>query len=660
MFHIEVRFLRVGILLENIMRHEPKELRDLILRLPRIVKQLTVALVDVIFCIATVIASYFLRLDAIVALEKISLLPIIVSILLALPIFLAFGLYKEIFRFSGLPALISVVKSVLVYLAAYSLFIVFIGIEGVPRTIGIIQPLLLLLAVSASRLLAASFLNGNSIRSRPQRKLAAVLIYGAGVNGRHLAEGLLRNNNFKPVGFIDDDIRIQNQVLNGIRIYAPKALPALTKRYNIKYVFLAIPNARQARRNEIINNLQENRVSVRTLPSLSQLTTGNVTVSDLRELDVNDLLGRQNVEPIQSLLEKNITEKVVLVTGAGGSIGAEICRQICNLKPMRLILVEQTEYSLYAIHQELEGLHSQKEFEIVPIIGSVQDSVRMKSVFTACRPETIFHAAAYKHVPLVEQNLYEGVKNNIFGTLTIANLAIEYDVESMVLISSDKAVRPTNAMGATKRMSELCLQALNEVSETTTFSIVRFGNVLGSSGSVVPRFRKQIQDGGPITLTHSEITRFFMTIPEAAQLVIQAGAMSSGGEIYVLDMGEPVKIKNLAYKMVQLSGLTVKDQNNPDGDIEISITGLRPGEKLFEELLIDDEAQPTAHFRIMKAQDEYQPWVDLKQDLDRLLSAVNEHDLYLVKNILSNHVEGYSAEWKIHDHLHRKDILDRS
>ena len=660
MFHIEVRFLRVGILLENIMRHEPKELRDLILRLPRIVKQLTVALVDVIFCIATVIASYFLRLDAIVALEKISLLPIIVSILLALPIFLAFGLYKEIFRFSGLPALISVVKSVLVYLAAYSLFIVFIGIEGVPRTIGIIQPLLLLLAVSASRLLAASFLNGNSIRSRPQRKLAAVLIYGAGVNGRHLAEGLLRNNNFKPVGFIDDDIRIQNQVLNGIRIYAPKALPALTKRYNIKYVFLAIPNARQARRNEIINNLQENRVSVRTLPSLSQLTTGNVTVSDLRELDVNDLLGRQNVEPIQSLLEKNITEKVVLVTGAGGSIGAEICRQICNLKPMRLILVEQTEYSLYAIHQELEGLHSQKEFEIVPIIGSVQDSVRMKSVFTACRPETIFHAAAYKHVPLVEQNLYEGVKNNIFGTLTIANLAIEYDVESMVLISSDKAVRPTNAMGATKRMSELCLQALNEVSETTIFSIVRFGNVLGSSGSVVPRFRKQIQDGGPITLTHSEITRFFMTIPEAAQLVIQAGAMSSGGEIYVLDMGEPVKIKNLAYKMVQLSGLTVKDQNNPDGDIEISITGLRPGEKLFEELLIDDEAQPTAHFRIMKAQDEYQPWVDLKQDLDRLLSAVNEHDLYLVKNILSNHVEGYSAEWKIHDHLHRKDILDRS
>ena len=537
------------------MRPKSKELRKFILKLPRFVKQLIVVFVDIIFCVASVIAAYFLRLDAIIALEEISLLPIILSIILALPIFFVFGLYKEVFRFSGLPAVLSVTKSVFVYSIGYSFCIVIVGIEGVPRTIGVIQPILLLLAVNASRLLAASFLDENSTRFQSQRKISPVLIYGACVNGRHLADGLLRDNDFKPVGFIDDDVKIQNQLLHGIQIYAPQALSTFMMRYNIKHVVLAVPNATQKRRNEIINNLKEHRVSVRTLPSFSQLATGNVAVSDLRELDINDLLGRENVKPIQSLLNKNINRKVVLVTGAGGSIGSEICRQIFKLKPKILILVEQNEYSLYSINQELEGLNAEQGLEIIPVIGSVQDKVRMKSIFSAWMIDTIFHAAAYKHVPLVEQNLFEGVKNNIFGTLTIAHLAIEHRVKSMVLVSSDKAVRPTNAMGATKRMSELCLQALNDTSQITIFSMVRFGNVLDSSGSVVPRFRKQIKDGGPITLTHSEITRFFMTIPEAAQLVIQAGALSTGGEIYVLDMGEPVKIKALACKMVQLSGL---------------------------------------------------------------------------------------------------------
>lgn len=640
------------------MNYETKEFRDFILKLPRVAKQLIVVFLDIILCCVTVLASFILRLDASVVIDKITFLPIFLSITLALPVFLFFGLYKEIFRFTGLPALILVSKSVFVYSLGYSSIVVLINLEGVPRAIGIIQPILLLILIIASRLLAGSLLDENSSRLKAKRELSSVLIYGAGVNGRQLADGLVQNTKLKAVGFIDDDKKIQNQVLNGLPIHSPDSLPTLIQRDDIKHVFLAISNATQERRNEIINKLENFNVSVRTLPSFLQLANGKASVTDLRELDINDLLGRKNVSPIQFLLEKNITSKVVLVTGAGGSIGGELCRQIISLKPKTLILVEQSEFSLYAIHQELEGFNTERDTDIIPIIASVQDEVRMKKIISSWLPNTVFHAAAYKHVPLVEQNLLEGVKNNVFGTLNVVTLADEFHIENMVLISSDKAVRPTNAMGASKRMSELCLQAIAQESKQTNFSIVRFGNVLDSSGSVVPRFREQIRQGGPITLTHEDVTRFFMTIPEAAQLVIQAGAMASRGEIFVLDMGDPVKIKTLAEKMVQLSGLKVRKGSDLVGDIDISIIGLRPGEKLFEELLIEDNAQQTAHPRIMMAQDEAISWCELKAELKSLLSAVDNYDYQKVREVLCKNVEGYVPEKEIYDHLYKQHLAN--
>ena len=642
------------------MKYESKDLRNSILNMPRVVKQLIVVFVDMFLCCVSVLASFFLRLDAAVVFETITFLPVFLSIILALPVFLFFGLYREIFRFSGLPALISVSKSVFVYSIGYSSIVVLISLDGVPRAIGIIQPILLLIMLSASRLLAGSFLDENSSRLKSKKELSSVLIYGAGVNGRQLADGLSQNTKLKAVGFIDDDKKIQNQVLNGLPIHSPATIPNLLQKDDIQHVFLAITNATQERRNQIIDYLENFNVSVRTLPSFSQLANGKVSISDLRELDINDLLGRKNVSPIQSLMAKDITSKVVLVTGAGGSIGSELCRQIVTLKPKTLILVEQSEFSLYSIHQELEGIKSVEGAEIIPIIASVQDETRMTKIISSWLPTNIFHAAAYKHVPLVEQNLLEGVKNNVFGTLNIVKLAHEFHIENMVLISSDKAVRPTNAMGASKRMSELCLQAMAQENTQTKFSIVRFGNVLDSSGSVVPRFRKQIKHGGPITLTHEDVTRFFMTITEAAQLVIQAAAMADRGEIFVLDMGEPVKIKSLAQKMIQLSGLKVRDVNNLDGDIEISVIGLRPGEKLFEELLIEDNAEPTVHPRIMKGQDEFISWRELKVELQLLMAAVNDHDYEKIREVLCKNVEGYAAERDIHDHLFKQHLAKTS
>jgi FlaA1/EpsC-like NDP-sugar epimerase len=394
------------------------------------------------------------------------------------------------------------------------------------------------------------------------------------------------------------------------------------------------------------------------LPSVTDLAQGKVTISDLRELDIDDLLGREPVMPNHILLAMNVQSKIVMITGAGGSIGSELCRQILAVGPSKLLLIEQSEFALYAIHQELEEKLAERLIELVPLMASVQDEERMREIMSTWRPDTVYHAAAYKHVPLVEHNPAEGIKNNVFGTLCAAQAAADSGVSDFVLISTDKAVRPTNIMGASKRLAELVLQALAATNPGTKFSMVRFGNVLGSSGSVVPKFRQQIRDGGPITLTHPEITRYFMTIPEAAQLVIQAGAMAKGGDVFVLDMGQPVKILDLAIRMVELSGLTIKDAQNSEGDIEIEITGLRPGEKLYEELLIGENPHRTTHPRIMKAQEEFIPWKVLEDKLNALHLLLNSNDVSLIRSTLKDILPGYTPNEKIVDWVYLEQSSD--
>ena len=443
------------------------------------------------------------------------------------------------------------------------------------------------------------------------------------------------------VGFVDDDDRLHGHVLNGQPIYNPSDIEALTSTLHISDVLLAMPSLSRHRRNEILSQVRSARVAVRTLPSMNDLAQGKVSISDLRELDIDDLLGREPVAPNHILLTKNILGKVVLVTGAGGSIGGELCRQILQVGPSKLLLIEQSEFALYSVQQELEEKKARIETELVPLLASVQDPDRMREIMSTWRPDTVYHAAAYKHVPLVEHNPAAGIKNNVLGTLHTAQAAIESGVTDFVLISTDKAVRPTNVMGASKRLAEMTLQALAPVNTGTKFCMVRFGNVLGSSGSVVPKFRQQIRDGGPISLTHPDVTRYFMTIPEAAQLVIQAGAMAKGGDVFVLDMGQPVKIFDLAKRMVELSGLTLQDEQNPDGDIAIEVTGLRPGEKLFEELLIGDNPKPTIHTCIMKANEEFIAWEELEGKLNALEVALSVNDVGVIRLMMKQLVSGY-------------------
>jgi FlaA1/EpsC-like NDP-sugar epimerase len=463
-------------------------------------------------------------------------------------------------------------------------------------------------------------------------------------------------------GFIDDDPHLQGSTVNGIPVYPNIDLEDSIRRLDITDVLLAIPSANQIRRREIIDSLFGCGVRVRTLPGLIDLASGRVRISDLHDLDMNDLLGRAVVPPDVDLLEKNIRDQVVLVTGAGGSIGSELCRQIIKFSPKSLILIDSSEHSLYLIHEELKKVlidledgrlaegsddNAAPSIKIVPCLASVRDGDLLLKIFKTHKPFTVFHAAAYKHVPLVEKNPAEGIRNNVFGTLTCAQVSVECAVSNFILVSTDKAVRPTNVMGASKRIAELVLQALAEVSvngdHSPNFSMVRFGNVLGSSGSVAPLFSAQIAAGGPITLTHSCVTRYFMTIPEAAQLVIQASAMAEGGDVFVLDMGEPVRIYDLAVKMVYLSGLLVKDETHPHGDIEIKITGLRPGEKLYEELLIGDNPQPTPHPKIMKAHEEYLSWDELLQQLEKLNLALVACDAQMVREALKKLVPGYQT-----------------
>jgi len=629
------------------------------LALPRALKRLIVLLVDASLCVIAVSLAFYLRVGEWVSLsyhpEYKAMTPVWVSLGLAVPVFVAFGLYRAIFRYSGWPALVTVGKAVGLYGLVFMAIFTLVGVPGVPRTVGLIQPLLVLFLVGASRALARYWLGGLYLSQLRLGTLPKVLIYGAGSAGRQLANALANSYEMRVVGYLDDDDRLHGHVLNGLAIYSPQDLSGLVLSLGISDVLLALPTANRKRRNEILALMQQARVSVRTLPSVMELAQGKVSTADLRELDIDDLLGRDSVPPNHILLGRNVTRKVVLVTGAGGSIGSELCRQILKLKPQTLLLVDQSEYALYEIHQELlEKAQALGEgaVQLVPLLASVRDAERMREVITTWSPDTIYHAAAYKHVPLVEHNPAEALKNNVFGTRTVAQLAAEHGVSDVVLVSTDKAVRPTNIMGASKRLAELVLQALAAEPSQTTFSMVRFGNVLGSSGSVVPKFRQQIRNGGPITLTHPEVTRFFMTIPEAAQLVIQAGAMAKGGDVFVLDMGESVKIMDLAQRMIELSGLTERTEANPDGDIAIEVTGLRPGEKLFEELLIGNDPQPTLHPRIMKASEEKMAWADLQDSLNAMQVALDVNDVGVLRRMLEQLVSGYHPSGEIVDWVH--------
>jgi FlaA1/EpsC-like NDP-sugar epimerase len=571
---------------------------------------------------------------------------------LAIPLFFLFGLYRAIFRFAGREALIAVARSVGIYALIYSVIFTAIGFRDIPRTIGLLQPVLLLLSVGAIRLLARQLLGESYSSQLPANNAINVLIYGAGDSGAALAASLARNKEMRVVGFLDDNPSLHRGLLMGMDVYDPKDIVSLVDRFTVRDVMLAMPSISRSRRNDVLKALSSAKVTIRTLPTLSDLALGRVQTNDLRELDIEDLLGRDAVLPDAALLAKNLFHKVVLITGAGGSIGSELCRQIVRIGPTTMVLLELNEYALYTIQEELlamQGKTAGAATKIIPILASVQDKPRLLQIFTLWRPHTIYHAAAYKHVPLVEDNPVVGIHNNVFGTLNVTQAAIACGVDDMVLISTDKAVRPTNIMGATKRMAELVMQALareaRKSGHNIRLSIVRFGNVLGSSGSVVPKFRQQIRDGGPITLTHADITRYFMTIPEAAQLVIQAGGLARhdtlDAEIFLLDMGEPVRIFDLARMMIELSGLTLASSDNPHGDIAIAITGLRPGEKLYEELLIDHDAQPTQHVKIMRAVEAFIPLELLNQYLDQLRTLSTNTDIVAVRQAIQRMVPEY-------------------
>ena len=641
-----------------------KEATKNIVNLPRYVKRIIAVAVDLGLCILCTWLAFYLRLEQFVKINDITILAVLISIFIAIPTFWLFGLYKTMFRFVSSIIILNVAFATLVYGLLYFVVVGIYGIQGqpsihelqaIPRSIGIIQPVILFLGISASRLIIMYlYVNTFSLKNLKNKK--KVLIYGAGNAGRQLLSSLENNPEMKVVGFLDDNQQFHKQTILGQTVYDPSKIDEIIKFTFIDFVLLALPSIGRLKRNQIINDLNKFKIIVKTLPSIQDIVDGKISVSDIKDLTIEDLLSREQVEPNFELLNKNIKSKVILVTGAGGSIGSELCRQIVKLKPEKLILLELNEFALYKISEDIKNI--MPNLNIINLLMNIQNSSRIEEVFKTFKVDTVYHAAAYKHVPLVEENICESVKNNVIGTFLIAQLAIKYNVSNFVLISSDKAVRATNIMGASKRLAEICVQALYYNQEKNTkFAIVRFGNVLQSSGSVIPKFKKQIKKGGPVTLTHPDVTRYFMTITEASQLVIQAGAMSEGCEVFVLDMGQSIKIKDLIYKMINLSGLTVKDSNNIDGDIEIKITGLRPGEKLYEELLLGDNPQNTYHDKIKKAQDPFIPFNELKIELDDLSNLLEGNKVEDVKYKLGKLLPSYQSNSKIVDHIYQEQQI---
>lgn len=589
--------------------------------LPRRRRQHAAILMDALLCVVAVWIALSLRVGEWNLFTRPVFILSAVALVLWFPIALRWGIYLSIIRFSGGRTMMGLAVASGIFAIPMVLIFMVVGIAGVPRTMGLLHPIIFLALLSVSRMTIRFALVDILHRASGGRELRRVLIYGAGRAGQQLSLSLRHEPHVQVLGYIDDDVRLNGQRLDGIAIYSSDRLGWAIRTLMIDEVLIGLPRISRARRREIIDALQNFQVQVRVLPSLSRIIDGEVSINDLRAVQIEDLLGRDPVAPNTLLMGRNIAGKTVLVSGAGGSIGSELCRQILSFRPHRLILVDQSEFGLYAIDDELVAAAAQVDgaaIDIVSELGNVADRHSISRIYSRWKPDTVFHAAAYKHVPLVETNPIAGLRNNIFGTLYSCIAAEEVGVATFILVSTDKAVRPTNIMGASKRVCELILQARSARRGETVFTMVRFGNVLGSSGSVVPRFMAQIRAGGPVTLTHRDVTRYFMTIPEAAQLVIQAGAMAKGGEVFVLDMGNPVRIHDLAASMIRLSGLSVRDDAHPDGDIEIREIGMRPGEKLYEELLIGENPQPTIHERIIRASETMLDWDDLKRALEAL------------------------------------------
>ncbi|MBM7072109.1 polysaccharide biosynthesis protein [Shewanella sp. 202IG2-18] len=615
------------------------EFLQFIFSLPRGQKRLVSLLVDSLFLFFAFWASLLVRLDDVSVFADIGHWIVLACVLPAsLFVFAKFGLYRAVLRYMGLQAVIAIASGVVI--STIILVLVSFYIEAnVPRTFPFIYAAFAMIFIGGSRAIVRSLV-GRGLK----RVGEPVIIYGAGVSGRQLLSSLAQSHEYHPFAFVDDDKSLHGTLIQGVHVHSPSIIRKLIKQKSATKVLLAIPSATRVRRQAILQTLVPLAVQVLTIPAMADLVNGNKLYSDIKEVEIDDLLGRDAVPPRDDLLSANISNKVVMVTGAGGSIGSELCRQILKQAPAKLVLFELSEFALYAIERELKtiALELNLDVPIFPLMGSVQRENRIQAVMESFGVETVYHAAAYKHVPLVEHNVVEGVRNNVFGTLYTARAAIAAKVETFVLISTDKAVRPTNVMGTTKRMAELVLQAFARESNQTRFCMVRFGNVLGSSGSVVPLFRNQIANGGPVTVTHPDITRFFMTIPEAAQLVIQAGAMGKGGDVFVLDMGKSVKIIELAAKMIRLSGFEVRDEANPDGDIAIECSGLRPGEKLYEELLIGDDVIGTEHERIMTANESFLEWSEYSVILEKLDKACHGFQHEVIRDILLTTPTGFA------------------
>ena len=602
-----------------------KSSMNFLFRSPRSVKRLISIFADLFFIVTAFWAAMLVRLDTLAVFSNQQYWLLLLSLIpISLVINVKLGLYRAVIRFISSKAATSIGLAVL--LTTFSLILLSFYLHvSLPRTVPVVFAAFLMILIGGSRFFVRTVLANTKSNSKER-----VIIYGAGSSGRQLAQSLIQGSEYCPIAFIDDDKKIQQNTIQGITVFCRNDINKIVDEHSVKRILLAMPRENKKRIAKVLSRLENLPVEILSIPGSADLVSGKATIDELQQVSINDLLGRDSVRPNQSLLQANIKNKVVMITGAGGSIGSELCRQILTQKPTKIVLMELSEFALYSINGELQQLAKKLDYEltIVPLLGSIQRKARLLTIMRTFGVQTIYHAAAYKHVPVVEHNVIEGVRNNIFGTLFVAEAAIEAQVETFVLISTDKAVRPTNVMGTTKRMAELVLQALADKTKQakgkTRFCMVRFGNVLGSSGSVVPLFRAQIKGGGPITVTHPEIIRYFMTIPEASQLVIQAGAMGKGGDVFVLDMGDPVKIADLAAKMVHLSGMTVINDSNPDGDIAIEFTGLRPGEKLFEELLIGDDITQTDHRRIMSAHESWLPWPELEKILLKLDEACHE------------------------------------
>jgi UDP-N-acetylglucosamine 4,6-dehydratase len=658
-----------------------EKVRERLVRLPRRQKRLIQVSTDVVLVWAALWLAFFVRLGNFTFVDPLGGHSWLFGIapLVAIPFFIRFGMYRAVMRYFGNDALMAIAKAVTLSALLLSLAVYWRtdAPKLIPRSMVFNYWWLSLVLIGGLRLVMRQYFMGDWFSPDSLTKfrgrdagLPRVAVYGAGAAGNQLVAALRLGRGMHPVAFIDDDPNLYNRSIAGLRVYSPKHIQQMIDETGCNEILLAIPSASRARRREVLEALEHYPLHVRSVPGFMDLASGRVKVEDIQEVDIADLLGRDAVPPQQALFERCIRGKVVMVTGAGGSIGSELCRQILLNKPKVLLLFEHSEFNLYSIHIELERAieRASLPIKLVPILGSIRNPDRLLDVMRTWLVETIYHAAAYKHVPMVEHNVAEGVLNNILGTMNTAQAAVQAGVANFVLISTDKAVRPTNVMGSTKRVAEMILQALSRETapvlfdadgavhhvNKTRFTMVRFGNVLGSSGSVIPRFYQQIRSGGPVTVTHPKITRYFMTIPEAAQLVIQAGSMGQGGDVFVLDMGQPVRIAELAEKLIHLSGLSVRSEKCPHGDISVEFTGLRPGEKLYEELLIGDNVSPTEHPMIMRADEEYFTWDVLRGVLTRLLEAVEQDDYPQVRVLLREVVSGYVPEGEIVDLIYQQ------